>query len=286
MTHPSPLPHMLVESSVRQALLEDLGGLGDRTSDLTLPSDLMAEAHIVSRHGGVFCGADFIKTTASLVSDKLEVNLAVTDGAALEQGTIVATLTGSARAVFTAERVALNFAGHLSGIATATAQMVEAVRGTKAKIAATRKTLPGLRSAQKFAVMCGGGSPHRYCLSDGILIKDNHIAAHKSLEATIEAALTHRHHLESIVVEVDTLAQLEKALAYPVTGVLLDNMTPDLLRSAVAMIDGRCTAEASGGITLETARTVAETGVDVISCGWLTHSVKNIDLGLDVHYQA
>lgn len=277
------LPKLVVQNAIETALKEDLGGLGDRTSDLTIPFGTTITAHIVSREAGVFCGGDLIVESFAQVSEDLETRLLKMDGEVLAPKDVVATITGPARALFTGERVALNFAGHMSGIATTTADMVAAVQGTKARIAATRKTLPGLRPMQKYAVMCGGGSPHRYGLSDGILIKDNHIAAAGSIDSALSSVMAQRHHLESVVIEVDTLDQLEAALAFPIQGVLLDNMTLEQLRRAVAMIDGKCVAEASGGITPDTVRGVAETGVDVISCGWLTHSVKNLDLGLDQH---
>ena len=282
MTAPPPLPKLFVKMATQNALIEDLGGLGDRTSDLTIPSDLQLQASIVSREQGIFCGMQFISEAFEQIDPEIDVVIVVADGETIAPHTIVAHIKGPARGLFAAERVALNFAGHLSGIATTTSQMVAAIKGTSATIAATRKTLPGLRSAQKYAVICGGGRPHRFGLSDGILIKDNHIAAAGGIKSAVESAMAGRHHLESIVVEVATLDQLAQTLIYPIQGVLLDNMMPETIAAAVAMINRRFTAEASGGINLDNVRSIAECGVDVISCGWVTHSSRNLDLGLDV----
>ncbi len=276
------LPKVSVYSIVNTALFEDLGCFGDRTSDVTLPVTKQIEAHIISRTSGVFCGVDFVLEVFSQISPDLSVLFNVQDGDELKQGTVIAKVSGAARQIFSGERLALNFAGHLSGIASMTAQMVAAIEGTKAKVAATRKTLPGLRLAQKYAVTCGGGSPHRYGLGDGILIKDNHIAVVGNIQDAVMSALEARTHFESLIVEVDTLSQLDQIIEFPLQGVLLDNMSLQDLAQAVNRVNGKFTVEVSGGITLDNIRDVAQTGVDIISCGWLTHTVRNLDLGLDI----
>ena len=204
------------------------------------------------------------------------------DGQKLAAGDVIAHLSGSARAILMAERTMLNFVGRLSGIASLTAQYVDAVSGSGVRIVCTRKTTPGHRALEKRAVLCGGGTSHRYGLDDAFLIKDNHIAACGGIAAAMESALAHRGHLRMIEIEVDTLDQLREALAFGPDAVLLDNMTPDVLTEAVKLTKGACTLEASGGVTLETVGAIAATGVDFISVGALTHSAVNLDVGLDV----
>ena len=204
------------------------------------------------------------------------------DGDDVPPGGTIATLTGKARALLTAERTALNLMGRLSGIATATRALVREVEGTRARIVCTRKTTPGLRVLEKHAVKLGGGFNHRFGLDDAVLIKDNHIAVAGGVRPAVERVRAAIGHMVKVEVEVDTLDQLDELLGLPVDVVLLDNMDPDRLRRAVRMVDGRLLTEASGNVTLATVRAIAETGVDMISCGWLTHSAPNLDLGLDM----
>ncbi|MCY1304208.1 putative nicotinate-nucleotide pyrophosphorylase [carboxylating] [compost metagenome] len=208
----------------------------------------------------------------------------VNDGDFLAAGTTIARVSGSSRSILAAERTALNFLGHMSGVATATANLVKAVQGTKAAIVCTRKTMPGLRALQKYAVRAGGGMNHRFALYDAVLIKDNHIAVAGSVGEAIQRAKANAGHMVKIEVEVDTLEQLLEAMAIGVDAVLLDNMSPAQLREAVKIIDGRAIAEASGGITPETVAAVAASGVDLISVGWTTHSAPNLDIGLDFSF--
>lgn len=275
------LPATMYLPTVRAALAEDLGTAGDLTSDAAIPDDATAVAEIVARKAGCLAGID-VATCAFLMMDSdAVVTRNVEDGAAIDAGTVLARIEGRARAVLGAERTALNFLGRLCGIATATQTAVAAVAGTKAHIACTRKTTPGLRHLEKYAVRMGGGRNHRFGLHDAVLIKDNHLVAGGGIEATVARVRTRVGHLVKIQVEVDTQAQLEELLATGADAVLLDNMTPDQLRTAVASVAGRLTTEASGGIRLETLQAVAATGVDVISLGWLTHSAPSLDVGLD-----
>ena len=280
MTTPS-LPTVMIEPLVRAALLEDLGRGGDITTDAVVPAQARAETALVARQPGIVAGLDLAALAFRLIEPAIEITIERPDGTRLAPGDRVATIEGPARGVLTAERVALNFLGHLSGVASATATLVEAVKGHKARICCTRKTMPGLRAVQKYAVRVGGGANHRLGLDDAVLIKDNHVAAAGGIEPAILAARAHVGHLVKIEVEVDTLAQLEEALAVGVDAVLLDNMTPDELASAVRMIDGLAIAEASGRITPATAPAIAAAGVDLISAGWLTHSASVLDIGLD-----
>ena len=275
---PAPL---LVEPAVRHALAEDLGRAGDITSDLTIPATQQAEARLVARKAGNVAGLVAAEAAFRLVDPSIAFLPATPDGSRAAPGTLLATVKGPARAILSGERVALNFLGHLSGVATATAALVEAVKGTKARIVCTRKTLPGLRTLQKYAVRCGGGFNHRFGLDDAVLIKDNHIAAAGGIAATLERVRAGLGHMTKVEIEVDTLAQLEEALALGADTILLDNMTPEQLREAVAMAGGRAVLEASGNVTLATVRAIAETGVDYISSGAITHSAPNLDIGLD-----
>lgn len=280
MTIP-PLPDLLIEPVVRAALLEDLGRAGDLTTDAIVPATAKARTALVARQRGVVAGLAATATAFRLVDPSIEMKIERPDGTSLQPGDRIATITGPARGMLTAERVALNFLGHLSGVASGAATLVEAVRGHKARICCTRKTMPGLRALQKYAVRVGGGMNHRFGLDDGVLIKDNHVAVAGGIRPAILAARRGVGHLVKIEVEVDTLDQLEEALATGVDAVLLDNMTPDQLATAVRMIDGRAIAEASGRITPQTAPAIAASGVDLISAGWLTHSASVLDIGLD-----
>ncbi len=276
-----PLPAIMIEALVRNALLEDLGRAGDLTTDAIVPADLTAKAVLSARQSGVVAGLDLAVMAFRLIDPTVTIEVHRPDGARLQPGDDIATLEGPARGLLTAERVALNFLSHLSGIATATAAIADAIRPYGVRVTDTRKTTPGLRQVQKYAVRVGGGANHRFGLDDAILIKDNHIAVAGGLGLAVERARARAGHLVKIEVEVDTLEQLEAALGLDVEAVLLDNMTPDQLRRAVAMVDGRAITEASGRITPTTAVEIAATGVDLISVGWLTHSVQILDIGLD-----
>jgi len=275
------LPPLMVEPVVRAALLEDLGRAGDLTTDAIVPPTARARTALVARQRGVVAGLGAASMAFRLVDPSIEIAIERPDGTPLAPGDRIATIAGPARGMLTAERVALNFLGHLSGVASGAATLVEAVRGHKARICCTRKTIPGLRALQKYAVRVGGGMNHRFGLDDGVLIKDNHVAVAGGIRPAILAARRGVGHLVKIEVEVDTLDQLEEALTTGVDAVLLDNMTPEQLATAVRMIDGRALAEASGRITPQTAPAIAASGVDLISAGWLTHSASVLDIGLD-----
>ena len=280
MTVP-PLPALMIEPSVRAALLEDLGRAGDLTSDAIVPAGARARTVLRARQPGVVAGLDFALTAFRLVDPAISVEVTRGDGSRLVPGDLIATVTGPARGILTAERTALNFLGHLSGIASATRGVVDAIAGHKAQIVCTRKTLPGLRVAQKYAIRVGGGSNHRFGLDDAVLIKDNHVAIAGGVAEAVARARAGVGHMVKIELEVDTLDQLREALSLRVDAVLLDNMGPEMLAEAVRMVDGRAITEASGGITPATAPAVAASGVDLISIGWLTHSVRVLDIGLD-----
>ncbi|MEI9888238.1 MAG: carboxylating nicotinate-nucleotide diphosphorylase [Rhizomicrobium sp.] len=275
-------PHaLLVESVVRRALEEDLGRAGDITSELTVPAETQAKAELVARKSGTIAGLIAARAAFHLVDTALSFEAQAPDGATVQAGAVLATIAGPARSLLSGERVALNFAGHLSGIATATRALVDAVTGTKARIVCTRKTTPGLRVLEKYAVRCGGGFNHRFGLDDAVLIKDNHLVAAGGIASAVARVRAGLGHMAKVELEVDTLAQLEEALALGVDTILLDNMPPDVLRQAVALNKGRATLEASGNVTLATVRAIAETGVDYISSGAITHSAPNLDLALD-----
>ncbi len=274
------LPDLLIEPLVRTALLEDLGRGGDATAAL-MRSDETLLARFVARAGGVVAGLAAARIACRLVDDRLRFHALIEDGAQLAPRAVIAEIEGPAASVLTAERTALNFLTHLSGVATLTRAFVDAVAGTRATIAATRKTLPGLRAVQKAAVIAGGGAPHRYGLDDAILIKDNHIAACGSVSEALVRAKRIAGHMRVIEVEVDSLAQLEEALPHAPHAILLDNFSLDDLRTAVARAHGKAILEASGGVSLTTVRAIADTGVDVISVGALTHSAVALDIGLD-----
>ncbi|MGD1887055.1 MAG: carboxylating nicotinate-nucleotide diphosphorylase [Cohaesibacteraceae bacterium] len=286
----SELPQPLIDDAVRAALLEDLGRAGDVTSQATLPQDATAEAVIRARKPGIVAGIPLAASAFRQIGDGLTFQPAKADGDRLAPGDMIATIAGPALNLLSAERVALNFLTHLSGIATATGAFAQAIAHTKAKVTCTRKTLPGLRAVQKYAVRMGGGSNHRFGLDDAILIKDNHIAVAGGVVEALRAAKEFAGHLLAIEIEVDTLDQFALIRDLPVAQrphvVMLDNMGPEMLARGVAMNEAAPGApvvlEASGGITLETIASVAESGVDYISSGWLTSSAPSLDLGLDI----
>jgi nicotinate-nucleotide pyrophosphorylase (carboxylating) len=278
---PLQLPPRLVETAVAAALAEDLGSEGDITTDAIVPAESTGEAAIVARQKGVIAGLDLAEAAFKALDPKTSFVRVVQDGGEVASGGTIATVTGKTRALLTAERTALNFLGRLSGIATLTAAYVEAVGGTGARISCTRKTTPGLRAFEKYAVRAGGGVNHRFGLYDAVLVKDNHIAAAGGLAQALERLSARSGHLVKIEVEVDTLDQLKQALGFPIDAVLLDNMDVETLRQAVKLVAGRVKTEASGGVTLERVRKIAETGVDLISVGALTHSPRNLDSSLE-----
>lgn len=278
----SPLPAVMLEPLVRTALLEDLGRAGDVTTDAIVPADQQGRMVLSARQSGVVAGLDLAALAFHLIDPAIEMEIKQPDGSVIRAGDIIAEVSGSARSLLIAERTALNFLCHLSGIATATNSVVTAMQGHKAKIVCTRKTTPGLRTVEKYAVRAGGGSNHRFGLDDAVLIKDNHIAIAGDIRTAVERARAYAGHMVKIEVEVDTLDQLDIALTVGVDAVLLDNMSTDDLRRAVAMVDRRAITEASGRVTPATAPSIAATGVDLISIGWLTHSAPVLDIGLDV----
>lgn len=283
MSNPTPaLPDLMIEPTVRAALLEDLGRAGDITTDALVPDGQMAEAVIASRKPGTVSGVTVAALAFRLLAPDMRCEIVRQDGSRVSPGDVVMHIAGPGRALLSAERTALNFLCHLSGIATATAELVEAAKGTKARITCTRKTTPGLRFLEKAAVRAGGGANHRFGLDDAVLIKDNHVALAGGVAVAIKRVRETVGHLVKIEIEVDTLDQLKEAMTAAPDAVLLDNMPPDVLRKAVGIVDGRAVTEASGGITLETVPAIAASGVDLISAGWLTHSAKSLDLGLDV----
>lgn len=271
----------LVESAVRLALAEDLGAGGDITSAATIPADAQAIATFGARRAGVVAGLPLAEAAFRQVDPAVRFEYALRDGDRIAAGVIAARVSGNARAVLAAERVALNYLCHLSGIATATAALVAAVKHTKAILLDTRKTTPGLRVLEKYAVACGGGQNHRMGLYDAVLIKDNHVAVAGGTAAAIRAARAHAPGVK-IEVEVASLAELDQALTERPDIIMLDNMTLADMREAVRRVGGRAKLEASGNVTIETIRPIAETGVDYISSGWITHSAPALDIGLDV----
>lgn len=277
----APLPAGLVTDAIARALAEDLGLAGDITTLATIPAQATATARIAARSTGVLSGLDLAREAFRQVDATVVVEPAKADGDRLAPGDAIAALSGPARAILTGERVALNFLGRMSGIATLTRAYADRIAHTRATVVDTRKTTPGLRAFEKYAVKCGGGGNHRIGLFDAILIKDNHIAASGGITAALEAARAHAGHLVKIEIEVDTLDQLREVDFDIADCVLLDNMTPAELREAVRYVAGRALTEASGGVTLDTVAAIAETGVDLISVGALTHSAPCLDLGLD-----
>src|SRR6266481_2633618 len=274
---------LLVEPIVRAALIEDLGRAGDITTDAIVPAEASIEAVIAARQPGILAGIEAGLLAFELLDPSIYIERFCEDGSRVEPGQAVARITGRARPVLAAERTALNLVCRMSGVATATRALVDAIEGHKARIVCTRKTTPGLRILEKEAVRLGGGANHRFGLDDAMLIKDNHIALAGGVGPALERARAHAGHLVKIELEVDTLDQLAEALEHRVDAVLLDNMDLETLRRAVTMVDGRAVTEASGRITPETAAAVAATGVDLISSGWITHSAPILDLGLDIN---
>ncbi|SNB80341.1 MULTISPECIES: carboxylating nicotinate-nucleotide diphosphorylase [unclassified Agrobacterium] len=281
----SPLPRLIIEPLVRNALLEDLGLAGDITSAAVIPADHRSVVVMAAREAGVIAGLDAAELAFQLVDPAIVMKRHVQDGTTVAPGDIIATIEGPSRGLLTAERTALNFLGHLSGIASVTAKIVAAIAGSKASVACTRKTTPGLRALEKYAVRAGGGMNHRFALCDAVLIKDNHIAVAGGPHEAIRRARQGVGHLVKIEVEVDTLAQLRDVMDEGVDAVLLDNMTPEQLREAVGIVAGRAMTEASGRINPQTAAAIAATGIDLISVGWLTHSAPVLDIGLDFESQ-
>jgi len=279
----TPLLPLMYEPLVRTALLEDLGRAGDITADAIVPADKTASLVLRARRPGVVAGLDIARATFQLVNPAIRLTAERPDGSVVAPGDVIAAIEGPARGLLTGERTALNFLCHLSGVATATATLVSAAQGTKARIVCTRKTTPGLRTLEKYAVRAGGGSNHRFGLDDAILIKDNHIAVAGGIRPVLERARAHAGHLVKIEIEVDTLPQLREVLD---TGfadaVLLDNMDLATLREAVRLNEGRLKLEASGGVTLDSIAAIAATGVDYASSGALTHSAPNFDCALDI----
>ncbi|MBP1843311.1 nicotinate-nucleotide pyrophosphorylase (carboxylating) [Rhizobium petrolearium] len=282
MSFVSP-PRLIVEPLVRAALVEDLGLAGDVTSAAVIPSEHRSTVVMAARKAGVIAGLDAASLAFELVDPAITMARHVQDGTIVEPGDTIATIEGPSRNLLTAERTALNFLGHLSGIATVTAGIVNAIRGTRASVVCTRKTTPGLRALEKYAVRAGGGMNHRFALYDAVLIKDNHVAIAGGVAEAIRRARANVGHMVKIEVEVDTLDQLSEAMEIGVDAVLLDNMTPEQLLEAVTIVGGRAITEASGGITPETAAAIAASGVDLLSVGWITHSAPTLDIGLDFH---
>ena len=280
MSH-TRLPRIIVTRAVADALAEDLGLAGDITTDATVDAGATAKAVVAARRPGVLAGLDLAEAAFAAMDPSIMFTRAKADGDRIASGDVVASISGNARAILTGERVALNYLGRMSGIATLTRHYVDAIAGTKAAIVDTRKTTPGLRAFEKYAVRCGGGQNHRTGLFDAILIKDNHIVAAGGVEAALTRARAHAGHMVKIEIEVDTLQQLDHVLEHKVDVILLDNMPPETLREAVARVAGRALTEASGGVNLDTVRDIAEAGVDLISVGALTHSAPVLDLGLD-----
>lgn len=279
--HEAP-PRLLVEPVVRAALLEDIGHGGDLTTGAIVPPQARAKARIVARKPGVIAGLEAAKLAFELLDPHALFHIEVADGARIQPGESAATVACSARALLTGERTALNLLCRLSGIATATRALVDGIGNAHAQVVCTRKTTPGLRVLEKYAVRCGGGSNHRFGLDDAVLIKDNHLALAGSIRKAVDAVRARVGHMVKIEVEVDTLEQLREALETPIDAVLLDNMAPEQLAHAVALVNGRVLTEASGTITAERIGAVAASGVDLISSGWITHSAPALDLGLDV----
>jgi nicotinate-nucleotide pyrophosphorylase (carboxylating) len=276
------LPEILYDDLVRRALAEDLGRAGDLTTDAIVPAELEGRAAVVARQAGRIAGLAPALHAFRLLDPASRAEICKPDGSDAKAGETVARVSARARALLTGERTALNVLGRLSGIATATRDVVARLSGLKARVACTRKTTPGLRALEKYAVRVGGGESHRYGLHDAVLVKDNHLAVAGGVGEAVRRARRHNGHLVKLEVEVDTLAQLDEALSVGVDVVLLDNMDLETLREAVRRCRGRALAEASGGIRLENVRAVAETGVDLVSLGWLTHSAPALDVALDV----
>ena len=280
--NPLSLYPLQYESLVRAALIEDLGRAGDLTTNAIVPPDALACGYLMARRGGCLAGLPVVATAFQLMDPSVDIAFHRQDGDIVDAGQTLAVIRGSARGLLSAERIALNFLGRMSGIATTAECLVRAVRGYPARVVCTRKTTPGLRLLEKYAVRCGGGANHRFGLDDAVLIKDNHLIVSGGIREAVRRVHAAVGHLVKVEVEVDTLEQLEEALSCEIDAVLLDNMRPGQLAEAVRMVGGRVLTEASGGITPQTAREVAAAGVDLLSAGWLTHSAKALDVALDV----
>lgn len=278
----TPLPQHLVDDLVRRTLAEDLGLAGDVTTDAAIDVAARGTAELVARQAGTIAGLGLALAVFPALDREVTAATAVADGDPVAAGTVLARLQGPTRALLTGERSALNLLGHASGIATATRAVVAAVAGTGARIVDTRKTTPGLRALERYAVRCGGGHNHRFGLFDAVMLKDNHLVAAGGIAPAVAAVRAQVGHTVHIEVEVDHLEQVDEALAAGADSILLDNLGDDELGTAVGLVAGRATTEASGGITPERAATVAATGVDVISLGWLTHSAPRLDVALDL----
>jgi nicotinate-nucleotide pyrophosphorylase (carboxylating) len=279
---PAALHPMLFEETVNRALLEDLGRAGDITTDAIISPEVSAKAAIVARCTGCVAGADIASWVFRRLDPDIEIEILCRDGMDVDPGGTIAVIRGRAVPILTGERTALNFLSHLSGIATATREIARIVAPYKSRIVCTRKTTPGLRLLEKYAVRCGGGFNHRFGLDDAVLIKDNHIAVAGSISEAVRRVRQRTGHLVKVEVEIDTLEQLDEALRENIDAVLLDNMAADVLTLAVQIVDGRVITEASGGVTIQTAQTIAASGVDLISLGWLTHSAPALNLSLDI----
>lgn len=266
---------------VELALLEDLGDRGDITSQSVVPGVTRSTGDFVARSAGVIAGLPVARLVFELVDPTVDFNALIPDGERVEPGSVIATVEGPSRSILTAERTALNLLGRMSGVATATAELVDAVEGTGARITDTRKTMPGLRAADKYAVVAGGGVNHRMGLFDEVMIKDNHIVAAGDLKKAVASAREALGSEMRVVVEVETMDQLSAALETDADRVLLDNMAPEVLAQAVATVGDAMETEASGGVTADTVRAIAETGVGFISVGWITHSAPQLDIALD-----
>src|SRR6266571_1191858 len=272
-----------IDAAVERALAEDLGRAGDVTSIATVPQDARGRAVVAARAAGTIAGLPLVAAALRRLAPDIDIRAEAADGAAVERGTALLHVEGPARAILSAERVALNFLGHLSGIATSTAEFARRIAHTRARICCTRKTTPGLRALEKYAVRCGGGFNHRFGLDDAILIKDNHIAVAGGIAPVLQRARAHAGHLVKIEIEVDTLAQLREVLDSGLADVvLLDNMDFATLAEAVKLAKGRVVLEASGGVTQSSIAKIAATGVDYVSSGALTHSAPNFDCALDI----
>lgn len=277
----NPLPPHIIKRCVELAFSEDLGRAGDITTASIISPEATTSARIVARQPGIIAGLEVARYAFASTSSEISFNSRIEDGQPVKSNSLIAEISGPATGILIAERTALNFLGHLSGIATLTHQFVQAIEGTNARICCTRKTTPGLRAMEKFAVRAGGGINHRFGLDDAVLIKDNHIAVAGGIIPALRAAKSSTGHMIRIEIEVDRLDQLADAMAEGVDVVMLDNMAPDILREAVAIISGRAISEASGGVNLASVKAIAEAGVDMISVGAITHSAPTLDLGLD-----
>ena len=268
-----------LDDFLRNALEEDIG-TGDVTTSCCVPGDAISSGYFIAKEPGVICGLGIAARVFELMDDKIKITALVSDGAKVETGDVIAEISGSSRAILTGERTALNILQHLSGIATKTAEAVREICGTKTLIKDTRKTTPGLRALEKYAVKCGGGTNHRFNLADGILIKDNHIKAAGSITSAVQSVREKHGNRFPVEVETESLEQIEKALKAGADIIMLDNMPPDMMAGAVKIISGRALTEASGNMGERDLRAIADTGVDFISIGALTHSVKALDISL------